>query len=369
MTTLPRIATLATLLVLTASARMVQAELRVRDICHVKGQEENTLHGMGLIIGLEGTGDGEAPTTRALAKFLELMGSPIGGDAKGHPLLKELSNSKNVALVYVIATVPAEGSRQGSEINCLVNAVSAKSLAGGVLIPTVLRGPNPNDPRVYGLAQGPVVLDKTGPPTSGKIHAGCRLEMDIANPFTKDGKLTLVLDKNHAGFNTAYDIEETLNSPETFGTAAGQNTSRTRDRISTGTIAKALDQANIEVKIPAAYIDNTVQFIYEVLETRILAPRNDARVVIDQRNGVIVIGDKVEVGPVAVTHKSLSIQTGTNANNSPFVVLDPSANTSTSQLQSMVDALNALKVSTDDVIDIIKGLERSGNLYGQVIVE
>ena len=90
---------------------------------------------------------------------------------------------------------------------------------------------------------------------------------------------------------------------------------------------------------------------------------------LDERNGVIVIGESVEVGPVAVTHKNVSIQTGSGTSEGPLFVVDPNASTSTTKLQSLVDALNALKVNTADIIDIIKGLERSGDLYGQVIVE
>jgi flagellar P-ring protein precursor FlgI len=360
---------LITVLTFFVSCSAAQAELRVRDICRVKGQEENTLHGLGLVVGLEGTGDGDAPTTRALAKFLEHMGSPLSTDANGVPTLTELKNARNVALTYIIATVPAEGARQGSAINCSVNAVSAKSLQGGVLIPTVLRGPNPNDTRVYAIAQGPLTTDKSGPLTSAKVHGGCRLEVDVRNPFLADGKLTLVLDKSHAGFNTAYDVEEALNSPMRVGTLDSGDPTRRNDRRDSGSIAKAIDQANVEVTIPAAYAENSVQFIYEVLETPIQAPRNDARVVVNERNGVIVIGAQVEIGSVAVTHKNLSIQAGNAADIGPFVALEQNSVTSTTKLQALVDALNALKVETTDIIDIIKGLERSGDLYGHVVTE
>ena len=351
------------------SGTVCRAELRIRDICRVKGQEENTLHGLGLVVGLNGTGDADAPTTRALAQMMNLLGTPLGSDPKGNTMLAELQDAQNVASVYVTVTVPAEGGRQGGQLNCTVNAISAKSLEGGYLVPTALLGPRPGDRRVYALAQGPIVTVSGGASTSGKVHGGCRLEVDIENPFVKDGRMTLVLDKSHAGFHTAFDIEEALNSPETFGTLAGTSPNATADRFGSVAIAKALDQLNIEVQIPPTYARNQVQFVYEVLETRIFTPRNDARVVLDQRNGVIVIGEHVEVGPVAVTHKNLSIQAGSGPANGPFVMMDASSSTSTTKLQSLVDALNALKVNSSDIIDIIKGLERSGDLYGHVIIE
>lgn len=355
--------------VLMLGQGVCQAQLRIRDICRVKGQEENTLHGLGLVVGLNGTGDADAPTTRALAQMMSLLGTPLGSDPNGRALLAELKNAQNVASVYVTVTVPGEGARQGGQLNCTVNALSAKSLEGGYLVPTALLGPRPGDRRVYALAQGPIVTVPGATSTSGKVHGGCRLETDIQTPFVKDGRVTLVLDKNHAGFHTAFDIEEALNSPEAFGTLAGAGPNAGGNRYAGAAIAKALDQVNIEIQIPPAYARNEVQFVYEVLETRIFTPRNDARVVIDQRNGVIVIGQQVEVGPVAVTHKNLSIQAGSGPAPGPFVMMDATASTSTTKLQALVDALNALKVNSSDIIDIIKGLQRSGDLYGHVIIE
>src|SRR5687768_6729112 len=115
--------------------------LRIRDICRIKGQEENTLHGMGLVVGLKGTGNTDGPTLRALAKMLEAMGSPLAPPGKGQSPTDELKNTKNVAMVMVTATIPPEGARQGEKLNCTVSAVGAKSLQGGVLIMTPLVGP------------------------------------------------------------------------------------------------------------------------------------------------------------------------------------------------------------------------------------
>jgi flagellar P-ring protein precursor FlgI len=346
-------------------------ELRLRDICHVKGQEENTLHGLGLVVGLNGTGDGDTPTVRALAKMMELMGTPVSEDTSGRPLLDELENVKNVAMVFVTVTVPGNGAREGDRLNCNVSAISAKSLEGGYLMLTPLMGPRPGVRRIYGQASGPIVLDQSGHPTVGRIHSGARMEAEFRNTFEENGVITLVLDRNHASFQTAYDIEETLNNPQMIGALYGseygspQNATPGRAAGAAEPIAKAVDQVNIHVRIPEAYRQNTVQFVAEVMETRIFPPQNDARVVINERNGVIIIGDNVEVGPVAVSHKNLSIETV----DGPMHIVDPAASTQTTKLKSLVDALNALKVNTQDIIDIIKELERSGRLYGHVIIE
>ena len=344
------------------SGSMARAEMRIGDICRVKGQEENTLHGLGLVVGLNGTGDGDTPTARALAKTMELMGSPLSTDQTGNPLLTELESAKNVAMVFVSVTVPGEGARQGDSLNCSISAIGAKSLDGGHLMLTPLLGPIPGDPRIYGFAQGPITLDRSGPPTVGRIHDGCRLETDFANSFLKDGKITLVLTKSHTSFHTAYDIEETLNNPQTFGIWSQQTgddsapSGRGSGEETREPTAKAIDQVNIEVNIPPHYRQNAVQFVHEVLDTRIVTPQTHARVVINERNGVIVIGESVEVAPVAVTHKSLSVQTGATAPpEGPLFILDQTADVSTTRLESLVAVLNALQVETQDIIDIING--------------
>lgn len=345
--------------------------LRIRDICRVKGQEENTLHGLGLVVGLKGTGDGEVPTTRALSRMMALMGNPLSQGMTGAVTLDELKNAKNVAMVFVTATVPAEGARQGEMLDLAVNAISAKSIEGGYLMMTPLLGPRPGNPRIYGYAQGAITLDKTGPPTSAKVHGGCRLEESFYNAFMKDGIITLVLDKNHASFQTAFEIEDLLNTPSSLGIGSSRTSGSNENsgnRLGYEPIATAIDQVNIEVRIREIYRNNPVEFIAHVLDTQIVPPKHDARVVIDERNGSIVIGDNVMVGRVAVAHRNLSIETGNEPTTGPFLEIDQS-DSSTTRLKALVAALNALKVSPDDIMDIIKSLERSGDLYGRLIVQ
>ncbi len=342
-----------------ASGAAASAELRIGDLCRVKGQEENTLHGLGLVVGLKGTGDGAAkPTIQALARTMQLMGMPVGQGPNSTLSLDDLKDANNVALVFVTATVPAAGARQGEKLDCTVNAISAKSLDGGFLMMTPLLGPQPGNPRVYAFAQGAVHLEDTARPTTGKIHLGCRLEESFHNVFVKDGKITLILNENHAHFETAQDISDIINNYPDFRGAPGQHYE----------ISKPLDQVNIEVTIPEKYLDAPVLFVAQVLNQRVLNPENTARVVINQREGVVVIGSNVEIGPVAVAHKNLTIEAGGTAGGQ-FVPLDPAADRSTTKLKALVDALNALKVPTTDIIEVIKSLEKSGDLYGRVIVQ
>jgi len=350
---------LTLLVALSLGAGPLQARTLLKNICRVKGQEENTLHGLGIVVGLKGTGDGGdfLPTIRSLATALQLMGNTVG---KGGAL--EFRDAKNVALVMVNVTVPAAGARQGDKLDCTVNSIgAAKSLVGGTLFMTPLQGPQVPSPgptmgasRVYGFAQGPVHLDDLKTPTSGKIHQGCRLEEDFFNVFSKDGKITLVLDKNHADFQVAQDIAELINSQLNFQSHEGY-------------LAKALNQGNIQVAIPRQYREDPVLFISQVLSLPTLEPQAEARVVINQRAGSIVIGGDVEIGAVVVTHKNVVIETG-SASGPRFVPVDVDK-TSSAKLKSLVESLNAVKVPTEDIIEIIKGLERNGKLHGALIIE
>ena len=136
-----------------------QNDLRIKDICRLKGQEENTLQGLGLVVGLKGTGDGGdiKPTVRALTRSMQNMGGQVASDIQGRLIEKEMANAKNVALVFVEVTIPPSGAQQGDKLSCKVSAISAKSLEGGNLMLTHLLGPRADRPVVFALASGQAV--------------------------------------------------------------------------------------------------------------------------------------------------------------------------------------------------------------------
>ncbi len=335
-------------------AKPAAARTVLQNICRVKGQEENVLRGLGLVVGLNGTGEsGDAPTMRALARALEVMGSPIPeATLAGAGGIRELEKVKNVALVTVTARVPATGARRGDKLDCMLSAINGKSLAGGRLLSATLLGPNTQDGRVYALAEGPIQLDDDSQPLVGRVHAGCQMEEDVFTPFEQNGHITLVLEKNHANFQTATDVAETISS---FYSRQGEGHVR------------AINAANIVVEIPQKYKDDPVAFISNLMELQIYNSAPEARVVINQRAGSIVISGDVEIGDVVVSHKNIVIEAG-ETTPAQFQQIDPEKS-NPAKLKAMVDALSALKVPHEDMVDIIKSIERNGKLNAQLIIE
>jgi flagellar P-ring protein precursor FlgI len=343
---------IASLVVVALLASSASAAVRLKDICRVKGQETNSLQGLGLVVGLKGTGDGGKylPTIRSLATVMQYMRNPAIGGAE------ELKDASNVALVMVTATVPPGGARQGDQLDCQVASIgAAKSLAGGRLFLAALQGPEIDNPRVYAFAEGLVHVDDMTTPTVGRIHSGCRLEADFFNPFVEKGFITLVLDRNHADFEVAQEVAETVNSQLSI-------------QSGDGVPAKAVNAVNVVVAVPHQYHDDPVLFVSQIMALTMSEPSTEGRVVVNERAGSIVIGAEVEIGAVVVSHKNIVLEAGGVLPNDRFIPVDP-GQTQTAKLRSLVAALQAVKVQNTDIIEIIKGLDRNGKLHGRLIIE
>lgn len=345
-----------------SSSPLTSSFVTLRDVCRLKGQEENTLQGWGLVVGLKGTGDDAVkPTLRALARTTQILGGNLTADSQGLPLLEELEAAKNVAQVMITATIPPEGAQQGDLLDCHVSAVSAKSLAGGRLMLAYLLGPRADMPVVYAHAQGPIAIPDASIPTSGTIHNGCKMEATITNSFTRNNKITLILDKNFASFSNAVFVQDAIEGLSQAGLTGAVGTPDSEFT------AKAIDQHHVEVSIPSIYRDQPVKFVSLLMDLSLSNLKMRKRVVINEREGVIVIGEDVMISPVAINHRNLTIE-ATAVQNS-FVPLDTQSGTATMRpkLKNLVAALNGLKVSTSDQISIIRTLDRDGALYGEVV--
>ena len=355
------------------SGSLARADHRIGDICRIKGQEENVLHGFGLVMGLKGTGDNDLKATqRALAHYMEMLGHRVASAQGGTPSVEELKNVKNVALVYVTAIVPPGGVQQGDLLDCNVSAPSAKSLDGGYLMLTELKGPVPGDKNVFALARGYVTIDDPARPQTGRIALGCQAEKKIENNFiTQDGKLILVMHKDHAAFQTSTDIERAINQePDFILTSTSRDPAKTDYSVTAGLeLARAVDQVTIEVMIPKTYAEKPTLFASTLLSIRLSPSQVDTRVIINERKQIFIIGADVEIGPVAVMHKNRLIQVGDQPEINEAVAFNPRGDMSKPKLESLVAALNMLKVPTADVIDIIKMLKHKRALFGELIIE
>tara|TARA_Y100000385_G_C13059164_1_gene623454 strand:+ start:743 stop:1846 length:1104 start_codon:yes stop_codon:yes gene_type:complete len=348
------------------------------EICRVKGQETNTLQGWGLVTGLRGTGDSDSSaTSMALSRMIQLMGGPIGLERNGQLDVKSLGDTKNVAMVFVTAQVPRFGALQGDLVDVTVTAISAKSLEGGVLMLTPLLGPRADNPTVYAMAQGELRLGLDGPVTKAMIESGAKMEATVKTAFEANGKITFVIKDDVASFETAQLIQSQINGyleamPGAANSPAAQRlqiqpggeASYARTQAFNGKYARAVDQKHVEVLIPPGFESNIVGFISQ-LESQIpITVRSQSqRVVINEREGIVVIGEGVEIAPSLISHRNLRILAGGGPS---LVAVDQQANPT---LQSLADALNALEVPTDDLIAIIKTLQKKGDLFGEVVFE
>lgn len=340
--------------------------MRLGDLCRLKGQETNTLQGLGLVVGLRGTGDNNAaPTARALARMMQLMGGPMALDPRGQLDLEDVAEAKNVAMVFVTAEVPAVGAQQGDVLNLTVNAINAKSLEGGYLMLTPLLGPRSDNPTVYAMAQGPLSVPATGPTTTAVIQGGAKMESTVLASYVQNGVITLILDRDFADFDTTQRIEEEINNLSSLmlGGPADSGSPSQASRVR----ARAIDQLHVDVTIPELYRENPIKFISFLLNISIQMANQSNRVVINERDGVVVIGKDVEIAPVLITHRNLRIEAGGRGNL--VSVAEKADEPANAKLKSLADALNALDVPTEDFISIIKTLKRKGDLYGEVIFQ
>ena len=196
----------------------------------------------------------------------------------------------------------------------------------------------------------------------GVVLGGCQLEADVFTPFySEDGYITLIVDRNHANFQTAALIAETINSQyrESLNYSEGDQSAPEED------LCHARDATNIRVRIPEVYRNDPVGFASDVLDIKLYEHEPEARVVINPRAGTIVISGEIEIGNVVVSHKNIIVEAIATES---FTALDVNQSNDP-KLTQLVNQLNSLKVSTLDTIEIIRGIDRNGKLHGRLIIE
>ena len=351
---------LALMLGLVLAAAAPTKATQIQNLARIQGAEPRQLFGTGLVVGLNGTGDSDRfrPKARAVASVLQRTLDEM-------TTADEVAGARNVAVVWVTATVPASGVRVGDAIDVRVMAMyDARSLEGGhlVMVPMVERG---DDSPVFATASGPITLENPEMTRAGRIAAGAQMEVDVlSQTMDARGQVTLVLHNSYARWTVAANITNLINS---LMAPDGPK------------VARAIDQRNIVIRVPEADRGNPATFISQVLQLRVHQSliAMGATVRINERTGTIVIGGDVQIAPVIITHGDLTISTRGDAaagqvNGEPepglFARLDPDE-AGGEKLEDLVRALNQLQVPVADRIAIIKTLHADGYLAAELIFE
>ena len=344
-----------------------QAE-RIKDIAGVAGVRSNQLVGYGLVTGLDKSGDKTKFTGQSLRNMMGRLGMtlPPGTDPK----------AKNVALVSVHADMPAF-SKPGQKIDVTVSSIGdAKSLRGGSLLMSPLRGADGN---VYAVAQGNLVVNglsasgqdgskiTVNSPLVGRIPNGATVERAVPTSFEQSGDL--VFNLYNADFTTATRVAEAINK------ALGAQT------------ARALDGSSVSVRSPAD-VNQKVGFVSVVENIEVSPDDAPAKVIVNSRTGTVIINSKVKVQPTAVSHGSLTVTINENpqvsqpgALSQGSTVVTPNSEVSVQEennhmfvfnpgvsLDEIVQAVNGVGAAPSDLVAILEALKSAGALRAELIV-
>ena len=337
----------------------------VQDLVRLKGHERNILTGMGIVIGLDGTGDTSRDSlvaARPYAELLRNLGNPVAS-------VEELARADAYALVQVTMEIPPTGVREADRLNVHVESMfNATSLAGGRLVVSMLRPPRPDAPDLMPLAyaSGEVFIEGDNP-RAGVVRQGGQMLEDIrTNPVTPGGSMTLVLKDQYAGYPVATTIASAINDEFMLDGYAD--------------VARVEDAKNIRITLPQADRERPASFIAMLMMIPIDPSliQTEARVVINEKQGIILVTGNVEIGPVGITHGGLSI---TSIAPDPVVqeaVEEPrrwagidttgQRNRNATRLLELLQALDQLAVPVQDQIAIIHELKKTGALHAQVVV-
>ncbi len=344
---------------------------RIKEVATIQGVRSNPLVGYGLVVGLDGTGDQTTSTpftTQSINALLQQMGVTVPDGAS--------MQLKNVAAVMVTAALPPF-AQPGQTIDVNVSSLgNAKSLRGGLLITTPLKGA---DGQIYALAQGNLIVGGAGAAaggskvtinhlSAGRVPEGATVERAVPTPLNQGDSLQL--DLNSSDFNTAREVARAIN-----------------DRKGTGT-AQALDGRVVKVRMPASP-DERVSFMADIENLDIVQATPAARVVINARTGSVVVNSAVTISPCAVAHGNLSVTINStpvisqpNAlssggqtvvsekadikiNQEPGVMIQLPAGT---RLTDVVKALNSLGATPLDLLAILQAMKSAGALNAELEV-
>lgn len=356
--------------------RITADNVYIQDLARIQGQGESTLRGVGIVTGLaKGKGDKgtEMALARPLARIYEVNNIPL-------PDLKELANAGTCALVAVEVTIPAQGASRDDAFDIRVTALhSASDLTGGQLILSPFMGPRADDPNVYALGAGTIMLEDKAITTSGIIKNGAHMIAEVPMPVvSSQGTFVLTLQPQYRHFTISSRVADAVNGAVNDPAEGVANTDR---NIHTD-VARALDDKSILVTIPQPERANIPQFIAMVMSTQVTLSllQQPAEVRINPRTGSIIFSGNVEISPVAISHKNLMISTvvpsipvspqNPQRFRESMIGLDTSSRArEKARIQDLLLAFRTLDVPIDDRINIIMQLHKAGRLHARLVVE
>lgn len=344
----------------------------IRDVATVEGVRDNSLVGYGLVVGLKGTGDKQQTyfTVQTLASVLARMGVQIPA-----AVLQSTVQVKNVAAVFVTATLPPF-SRPGMHLDVMVSSIGdARSLEGGLLLLTPLYAA---DGQVFAAAQGPLVVGgytvgsatnsrQVNHPTVGRVPGGGLVERDSSLDLTHLDRLSLLL--KDANFSTAETIAAAINHEWSSA------------------VASVVDSRRIEVKVSAAE-PASVPAVLARIENLQVEVRRRAKVVVNERTGTVVMGKDVHLGAVSILHGNFSIEVTTTLSVSQpnplaagqtevvpqtkvSAMETPARNVELSEgasVEELVTRLQAIGATARDVVSILQAIQAAGALEAELEV-
>ncbi|MCX6380527.1 MAG: flagellar basal body P-ring protein FlgI [Armatimonadetes bacterium] len=344
-------------------------QVRIKDLADVQGVRGNQLFGYGLIVGLEGTGDGQLSlfTVQSTMNMLRKLGTTLN-------ITPQQLQLKNVAAVMVTADLPAF-ARKGAKIDVTVSSIGdAKSLQGGVLLQTPLLAANGD---VYAAAQGAVSIGGLNISAGGasiqknfvnvgRIPKGAYVEQDVETNLSENGIVQLTL--RDPDFTTASRIADEL---------------RKRSYI-----AQATDPGSVKIGVPQEQAKDLIHFLAEV-EAVTVTPDVQARIIINERTGTVVVGGNVRLGPGTISHGSISIKIDNTPivvppapfSNAPGIVIPQNSVEvreekakfapipTTKTVEQMVSTLSRLGLTPRDLIAVLQAMHRAGMITAQLEVQ
>lgn len=320
----------------TLSTSGLAQSVRIKELARLRGDRTNSLIGFGLVVGLNKTGD--SPASFAKNKAVSSLLSRLGMQPDAQPLLTNAA-----AAVIVTADLPAF-ARIGDRINVKVSVIGdAKSLAGGNLLMTPLKGP---DGQLYAVADGSIVIGQANGAgakvqTVAVIPDGGMIEKDFTPALVQNQAIELNLAK--ADFSTSNRIALEIN------------------KHFHNEIASAVDPARVRIRVPEQHWGNVTGFIAEMENLQVLADQK-AVVIVNERTGTVVMGGEVKVSEIAITHNGLSFTVGSGKEAKAESVKQVDGTT----VNDLVKSLNQMGVKPEDLISILQSIHASGALRAEI---